>query len=184
MPSEPMKVHLLTRGAYYRGLLRYADVPAATRPRLLDYLNTKARGRGPVGDRTAILRLEDAEITIYRGATKSMEQASSLTVVVGAIVVAFDETRRYSTMPPAMPTAYEQRMAQEKEPVLVLTKTRHRMRGIVRGGARRLAVRTADEPFIALTDVTIEDLATEGRQPAGLPFVALNMDSVEAFWSL
>ncbi|MBI5489763.1 MAG: hypothetical protein HY905_20685 [Deltaproteobacteria bacterium] len=185
MSNEPMRVHLLTRGAYYRGLLHYSDVPAASRPRLLDYLNSKARGRGPAGDRASILRLDDAEITVYQGTSKSVSQAATVSLVATAIVVAFDETRRSSTLPPpTFPTAYEQRMAQEKEPVLVLTRTRHRLRGIARGGVKRLAARTADESFVALTDVTIEDLSMEGRQPAGLPFVALNMDFVEAFWSV
>ena len=183
MPNEPMKIHLLTRGAYYRGQLHYSDVPAAQRPRLLDYLNAKARGRGPAGDRSSILRLDDAEITVYQGSNRTVSQAASASLVVTSIVVGFDEVRRLSTMPPSAAPAYEQRMAQEKEPVIVLSGTRHRLRGIVRGGAKRLGIRTADEPFVALTDVVIEDLSTEGRQPAALPFVALNMDFVEAFWS-
>jgi hypothetical protein len=73
-------------------------------------------------------------------------------------------------------------MAQHNEPVVVLTRTRHRIAGKVRGGLKRLTTRTADEPFIAVTSVSIEDLTVDGRAPAELPFVALNMDFVESFW--
>jgi hypothetical protein len=184
MPAETLKAHLLTRSAYYRGTLRYGEMPGVARPRLLDYLNAKARGRGVTPEqRSAILRLDTAEITVYQGASKIAVQGVSASIAAHMVVVAFDESPpRLSTMPPGA-IAYEQRMAMEKEPVVVLTRTRHRLTGNVRGGVKRLSIRTADEPFIALTDVTIEDLSIEGRQPATLGFVALNMDFVESFWT-
>jgi hypothetical protein len=184
MPTDPLRAHLLTRSAYYRGTLRTSDMPAVASPRLLDYLNTKARGRGSAAQQAAFLRLDTAEVTVYQGSSKNVVQASSVAIHAGSVVVAFDESRpRLSTMPPATGVSYEQRMAQERAPVIVVTRTRHRIAGIVRGGLKRLSIRTADEPYIALTEVTIEDLSAEGRAPAVLPFVALNMDFVEAFWS-
>lgn len=182
MPSEPLRAHLLTRGAYYRGALHYADAPGTARPRLLDFLNARARGRGANDQRsTPVLRLDGAELTVYQGASRVVVQAAVVTVAMNAVVVAFDESR-LSTAPPGT-AVYEARMALEKEPVVVLTRTRHRLNGLVRGGLKRLSIRSADEPFIAVTDVTIEDLSADGRAPATLPFVALNMDFVEAFWT-
>jgi hypothetical protein len=182
MPAELLKAHLLTRSAYYRGALHYADAPGTARPRLLDFLNARARGRGAPDQRsTAVLRLDAAELTVYQGGSRVVVQAPIVTVAMDAVVVAFDETR-LSTAPPGT-AVYEARMAQEKEPVIVLTRTRHRLTGFVRGGLKRLSIHSADEPFIAVTDVTIEDLSSDGRAPATLPFVALNMDFVEAFWT-
>jgi hypothetical protein len=185
MPSEPLRAHLLTRGAYYRGALHYADAPGTARPRLLDFLNARARGRGAIDQRsTPVLRLDGAELTVYQGASRVVVQASIVTVAMNAVVVAFDESPvRQSTAPPPATAAYEARMALEKEPVVVLTRTRHRLNGFVRGGLKRLSIRSADEPFIAVTDVTIEDLSADGRAPATLPFVAMNMEFVEAFWT-
>ncbi len=183
MPAELLRAHILTRGAYYRGALHYADAPGTARPRLLDFLNTRARGRGAIDQRsTPVLRLDGAELTVYQGASRVVVQASTVTVAMDAVVVAFDESR-LSTAPPPAAATYETRMAAEKQPVVVLTRTRHRLNGFVRGGLKRLSICTADEPFIAVTEVTIEDLSAGGRAPATLPFVALNMDFVESFWT-
>ena len=181
MPVEPLRAHFLTRSAYYRGLLHYSDAPGAARPRLLDFLNARARGRGAADRSSAVLRLDDAELTVYQGASRIVVQAPIVSVAMDAVVVAFDESR-LSTGPPPK-AAYEARMAMEKEPVVVLTRTRHRLTGLVRGGLKRLSIQASDEPFVAVTDVTIEDLSTDGRSPATLLFVALNVDFVEAFWT-
>lgn len=183
---EEIRVSILTRGAYYRGAVQPAETPgAAAKPRLLDYLNILARGRqaGPQRSVPAI-RLDTADVTIYRGSSRVAVVVPSVTVTLPSIVLAFDDGGgpiRKDTIPPA--ASYEVRMAQQKEPVVVLTRTRHRIAGKVRGGLRRLSVRVAEEPFVAFTDVSIEDLSVEGRAPAELPFVALNMDFTESYWA-
>ncbi|MDI7268592.1 MAG: hypothetical protein QME96_11425 [Myxococcota bacterium] len=182
MAPDEMKVHLLTRGAYYHGALRYSEAPGAARPRLLDFLNAQARGRqGLPAKAVPMLHLDDADVTVYRGDEKVAVRAPSVSVAVRAVVVAFDEgpAKRDSIGPQA---TYEKRLALDEEPLVILTRTRHRLVGKVRGGVRRLTVRTADEPFVAVTGVSIEDLSTGARRPAALSFVALNMEFVEAYW--
>jgi len=182
MPLEEMKVHVLTRGAYYHGSLHYSEVPGAVRPRLLDYLNSQARGKQLGADKRNVpmLRVDNADVTIYRADAKVQQSSPQVAIAVKAVVIAFDEghaAKRDSVIP-----EYEKRQALVEEPLVILTRTRHRLVGKVRGGVKRLTILTSDEPFVAVTNVSIEDLSTDARAPANLPFVALNMEFVEAFW--
>jgi hypothetical protein len=182
MPLEPLKVHILTRGAYYAGLLHYAEVPGAVRPRLLDYLNAQAKGRQSAGEKKIVpmLRLDNADVAIYRADRQISVQSPQVAIAARAIVIAFDEghpAKRDSVVP-----EYEKRQALEEEPLVIMTRTRHRLTGKVRGGVKRLTVLSGEELFIAVTNVSIEDLSTDARAPANLPFVALNMEFVESFW--
>ena len=183
MPLEEMKAYLVTRGAHYRGNLVYSDAPAAARPRLLDFLNSRARARNPADQKGfGILRMDEVEMLVLEGNSRVSKTCPTVSVALSAVIVAFDMPRPRSSSAPAAVT-YEKRMAQTVERVVVLTRSRHRLIGSVHGGIKRLGVRSPDEQFIAMTDVTLEDLSSDAGGSTQLPFVALNMDFFESFWA-
>ncbi len=183
MPAEELKVYLVTRAAHYRGNLFYSDAPAAARPRLLDFLNGRARARSPVEQKGfGILRLDDVEMLVLEGSSRVSRECATVSVALNSVIVAFDMGRPRAPVAPQA-TTYEKRMAQSVERVVVMTRSHHRLTGSVHGGIKRLGVRTPEEQFIAMTDVTLEDLSTDAGGGTQLPFVALNMEFFEAFWA-
>jgi hypothetical protein len=188
MSAEFTRVHVLTRNAYLRGILHPHESPAGAAPtRLLDVLNSLARAKrqpGAAAKALPVLQLDHAEVVTY-GASRVTVSCDAVFVPLTHVVVAFDETpgRSSESSPSIPPASYEVRMAPHQAPVWMLTHTSLRLGGKVRGGIKRLTARVTDEYFVPMTDVTIEDLGTAQQPPAELPFVAVNMDAVQAFWA-
>ncbi len=179
--GDELKAYLLTQGAHYRGSLVYSEGAVVPRPRLLDFLNARGRSRTAAAQKSpGLLRIENVDALIMEAGSRVNESYQVVHVALGSVILAFDQSPPAATAA-APPTSYEKRMAQQVERVIAITRTRHRITGLVHGGLRKLTIRTPDEMFVAMTDVTFEDLADEGNV-IELPFVALNMDMVEAFW--